>query len=85
MGGLGRTMPLRPAVGYAGLSWIAAIGWFLRCSEGGSLLVRRPWLVVVLLLVNGLTAFNLTRVFVWCSQAPQVKTCRAPEVKWHYP
>jgi NAD(P)H-quinone oxidoreductase subunit 5 len=42
-----------------------------------------PWVIGVLVLVNGLTALNLTRVFrliFW--GAPQQKTRRAPEVAW---
>ena len=41
------------------------------------------WLVIVLLLVNGLTALNLTRIFglVFVGK-PQPKTRRAPEVGW---
>jgi NAD(P)H-quinone oxidoreductase subunit 5 len=43
-----------------------------------------PWVVGVLLVVNGLTTLNLTRVFrlvFWGD--PQPKTRRAPEVMWH--
>ncbi|PSO93983.1 MAG: NAD(P)H-quinone oxidoreductase subunit F, partial [Cyanobacteria bacterium SW_6_48_11] len=42
-----------------------------------------PWLVGVVLLVNGLTALNLTRVFrlVFWGE-PQQKTRRAPEAPW---
>ncbi|HEY9625156.1 MAG TPA: NAD(P)H-quinone oxidoreductase subunit F [Crinalium sp.] len=42
-----------------------------------------PWTIGVLLLVNGLTAFNLTRVFglVFLGE-PKPKTRRAPEVPW---
>jgi NAD(P)H-quinone oxidoreductase subunit 5 len=42
-----------------------------------------PWVIGVLLIVNGLTALNLTRVFrlvFWGK--PQPKTRRTPEVGW---
>jgi len=85
MGGLGRTMPITASgfvVGTLGVG-LLPLGGFLGDARGGSLLVDAPWLVVVLLLVNGLTAFNLTRVFrLVFSGSPQVKTCRAPEVGW---
>jgi NAD(P)H-quinone oxidoreductase subunit 5 len=41
------------------------------------------WSVAVLLLVNGMTAFNLVRVYgLMFGGKPQVKTRRAPEVPW---
>jgi NAD(P)H-quinone oxidoreductase subunit 5 len=41
------------------------------------------WAVAVLLLVNGMTAFNLVRVYgLMFGGEPQVKTRRAPEVPW---
>jgi NAD(P)H-quinone oxidoreductase subunit 5 len=41
------------------------------------------WAVGVLLLVNGMTAFNLVRVYgLMFGGTPQVKTRRAPEVPW---
>ena len=42
-----------------------------------------PWLIPVLLITNGLTAFNLVRVFrqVFLDQ-PHPKTKRTPEVNW---
>ncbi|BAC90024.1 NAD(P)H-quinone oxidoreductase subunit F [Gloeobacter violaceus] len=42
-----------------------------------------PWAVGVLLLVNGLTALNLTRVYCRVFLGPrQAKTRRAPEIAW---
>jgi NAD(P)H-quinone oxidoreductase subunit 5 len=44
---------------------------------------ERPWLVAIFLLVNGITAFGLTRVFrLVFLGTPQAKTRRAPEVAW---
>jgi NAD(P)H-quinone oxidoreductase subunit 5 len=41
------------------------------------------WLIIVLLLVNGLTSFNLVRNYgLIFGGAPQPKTRRAPEVPW---
>ncbi|WP_413160825.1 NAD(P)H-quinone oxidoreductase subunit F [Capilliphycus salinus ALCB114379] len=41
------------------------------------------WLILILLLVNGLTALNLTRVFgLVFAGKPQPKTRRTPEVPW---
>jgi len=62
--------------GYAGLGWLLPLGGFGRWRG-----VDRFWLEPLLarwllLLVNGLTAFNLTRVFRLVFWLPQVKTCR---------
>jgi NAD(P)H-quinone oxidoreductase subunit 5 len=87
MGGLGRTMPITASgfvVGTLGLVGLLPLGGFWAMQRGvDRFWLDAPWLVVVLLLVNGLTAFNLTRVFrLVFSGSPQVKTCRAPEVGW---
>jgi len=53
---------LRPAdLSWGPWTWLVAA--FLGDGEGWIASGSTPWLVVVLLLVNGLTAFNLTRVF----------------------
>jgi NAD(P)H-quinone oxidoreductase subunit 5 len=87
MGGLATRMPATTtAFVVGGLASIALVplGSFwamLEWAEGNWTVA--PWLVGVLLLVNGLTAFNLVRVFslVFWGQ-PQPKTRRAPEVPW---
>jgi NAD(P)H-quinone oxidoreductase subunit 5 len=87
MGGLWSRMPATTTafvVGSAGLVGLLPLGGFwalqLGVSDFGD---DQPWIVGVLLLVNGLTALNLTRVFrlVFLGQ-PQTKTRRAPEVAW---
>ncbi|MBR8840910.1 MAG: NAD(P)H-quinone oxidoreductase subunit F [Stigonema ocellatum SAG 48.90 = DSM 106950] len=87
MGGLGKTMPITASafvVGTAGLIGLFPLGGFW-AMEGGidHFWLDAPWLVGVLLLVNGLTAFNLSRVFrlVFLGSS-QVKTRCAPEVGW---
>jgi NAD(P)H-quinone oxidoreductase subunit 5 len=87
MGGLGARMPATTTAfvtGAAGLIGLLPLGGFWAMREGiNAFWYDDPWLVGVLLLVNGLTAFNLTRVFrlVFLGQ-PKVKTRRAPEVPW---
>lgn len=87
MGGLWSRMPATTTafvVGAAGLVGLLPLGGFWALRQGVStLLYANPWLVAVLLLVNALTALNLTRVFrlVFLGQ-PQPKTRRAPEVPW---
>jgi len=87
MGGLGPKMPATTTafvVGTAGLVGLLPLGgfWALRLGMD-DLWTERPLLVVVLLLVNCLSALNLTRVFrlVFLGQT-QPKTRRAPEVPW---
>ena len=87
MGGLWSKMPATTTafvVGSAGMVTLLPLGSFwamLACADG--LLKVSPWVIVVLILVNGLTALNLTRVFrlVFWGQ-PQPKSRRAPEVAW---
>lgn len=87
MGGLWSRMPATTVafiVGIAGLVGLLPLGGFWALYEGvDTYWYGQPWLVAVLLIVNILTAFNLTRVFrlVFLGQ-PQPKTRRAPEVPW---
>lgn len=87
MGGLWSRMPATTTafvVGAAGMVTLLPLGSFwamLTWADG--LVAVSPWLLWVLVLVNGLTALNLTRVFrliFWGE--PQQKTRRAPEVPW---
>lgn len=87
LGGLWSRMPATTTafvVGAAGLVGLLPLGGFWALQQGVDIVwIERPWLVPVWLLVNGLTALNLTRVFrlVFLGQ-PQPKTRRAPEVPW---
>ncbi|MBE9094574.1 NAD(P)H-quinone oxidoreductase subunit F [Tychonema sp. LEGE 07203] len=87
MGGLWSKMPATTAaylVGAAGMVALLPLGnfWAMRRWLNGFWTVPL-WLVAVLLLVNCLTALNLTRVFglVFVGK-PQPKTRRTPEVGW---
>ncbi len=87
MGGLWSRMPVTTTafvVGSAGMVTLLPLGsfWAMLSWADGLALVS-PWVTGVLVLVNGLTALNLTRVFrliFWGT--PQQKTRRAPEVGW---
>ncbi|BAZ47553.1 NdhF3 family NAD(P)H dehydrogenase [Nostoc sp. NIES-4103] len=87
MGGLWSRMPATTTafvVGSAGMVTLLPLGsfWAMLSWADGFVDVN-PWVIGVLVLVNGLTALNLTRVFrliFW--GAPQQKTRRAPEVGW---
>ncbi|MBW4619632.1 MAG: NAD(P)H-quinone oxidoreductase subunit F [Cyanosarcina radialis HA8281-LM2] len=87
MGGLGPRMPATTmsfVVGAAGLIGLLPLGGFWALQQGvDTFWYDSPGLVAVLLLVNLLTALNLTRVFrlVFLGE-PQPKTRRAPEVLW---
>ena len=87
MGGLWSRMPATTTafvVGSAGMVTLLPLGSFWAMIAWADGLVKiSPWVIVVLILVNGLTALNLTRVFrlVFWGQ-PQPKTRRAPEVGW---
>jgi NAD(P)H-quinone oxidoreductase subunit 5 len=87
LGGLGKKMPLTMlsfVVGTAGLVGFLPLGGFWALRDGISIFwYDQPWLVAVILLVNGLNAINLTRVFrlVFLGQS-RLKTRRAPEVGW---
>jgi NAD(P)H-quinone oxidoreductase subunit 5 len=87
MGGLWSRMPATTTafvVGSAGMVSLLPLGSFwamLAWADG--LATISPWVIGILVLVNGLTALNLTRVFrlvFWGS--PQPKTRRTPEVGW---
>jgi NAD(P)H-quinone oxidoreductase subunit 5 len=87
MGGLWSRMPATTTafvVGSAGLVGLLPLGGFWALREGVSTFIYdQPVLVAVLLMVNGLTAMNLTRVFrLVFLGPPQPKTRRAPEVPW---
>ncbi|HIK04523.1 MAG TPA: NAD(P)H-quinone oxidoreductase subunit F [Trichormus sp. M33_DOE_039] len=87
MGGLWSRMPATTTayvVGSAGMVTLLPLGSFWAMLAWADGLVRvSPWVIAILILVNGLTALNLTRVFrlvFWGK--PQQKTRRAPEVGW---
>ena len=87
MGGLWSRMPATTTafiVGSAGMVTFLPLGsfWAMLGWADGFVNIS-PWVIGVLLLVNGLTALNLTRVFrlvFWGK--PQQKTRRTPEVGW---
>ena len=87
MGGLWSRMPATTTafiVGSAGMVTLLPLGsfWAMLAWADGFVNIS-PWVIGVLLLVNGLTALNLTRVFrlvFWGK--PQQKTRRTPEVGW---
>jgi NAD(P)H-quinone oxidoreductase subunit 5 len=87
MGGLASRMPATTTafvVGSAASVALLPLGSFWVMDDWiGAFWTISPWTIGVLLIVNGLTAFNLTRVFglVFWGQ-PQPKTRRAPEVPW---
>jgi NAD(P)H-quinone oxidoreductase subunit 5 len=71
-------------VGAAGLIGLLPLGGYWALSKGiNAFWVDKPWIVAVFLMVNGITAFGVTRVFrlVFLGN-PQAKTRRAPEVDW---
>ena len=87
MGGLWSRMPATTSafvVGSAGLVGLLPLGGFWAFRAGVNIFIYdQPVLVVILLLVNGLTAINLTRLFrLVFLGSPQPKTRRAPEVPW---
>lgn len=87
MGGLWSRMPATTTafvVGSAGMVTLLPLGsfWAMLSWADGFVNIS-PWVIGVLVLVNGLTALNLTRVFrlvFWGT--PQQKTRRTPEVGW---
>lgn len=87
MGGLASRMPATTTafvVGIAASIGLLPFGTFLAMLEWAEAVwVSQPWLVGILIAVNGLTAFNLVRVFglVFWGE-PKPKTRRAPEVGW---
>ncbi|MDJ0846685.1 NAD(P)H-quinone oxidoreductase subunit F [Crocosphaera sp.] len=87
MGGLWSRMPATTTafvVGSAGMVVLLPMGMFWTWAKwfDGSWNVSL-WLLAILVFVNGLCAFNLTRIFrsVFLG-TPQKKTRRAPEVPW---
>ncbi len=88
MGGLASRMPATTTafvVGALSLVGVVPLGsfWSLRLGMEDLLSTQLPGLAVVILVVNFLTALNLTRVFrlVFLGTS-QPKTRRAPEVAW---
>ncbi|MGQ9837723.1 MAG: NAD(P)H-quinone oxidoreductase subunit F [Cyanobacteriota bacterium] len=87
LGGLRSRMPATVtafAVGSLGMVALLPLGCFWTLTRLALVYsVLQPALVGMLLLVNGLTALNLMRVFGLVFQgSPQAKTRRAPEVGW---
>lgn len=87
MGGLAARMPATTfayVVSSLALIGFPPLGGFWMMLEWAeSIWSTSPWLVAILLTVNGLTAFNVVRVFgliFWGEAKP--KTRRAPEVPW---
>jgi NAD(P)H-quinone oxidoreductase subunit 5 len=87
MGGVLTRMPATSTafvVGGLGLTAIVPLGNFWTMLQWvDSFWNEHPWLVAVMLFVNGAMAFGLTRVFglvFWGK--PQIKTRRMPEVPW---
>jgi NAD(P)H-quinone oxidoreductase subunit 5 len=86
-GGLAKSMPATTTafiVGSLAMTGVFPLGGFWAFQEGfEALRVDYPWAIAVILIVNGLTAFNLARVFglVFLGKT-QPKTRRAPEVAW---
>lgn len=87
LGGLGRRRPISALcclVGTAGLIGLPPLGGFwalLKLADG--LWTTQPWLVAILLLVNGLTAFSLIREFgLIFAGSPKPMTERSPENFW---
>lgn len=87
LGGLASRMPATTAafvVGAAASIALLPLGSFWAMLEwADDLWAASFWSVSVLLLVNGMTAFNLVRVYgLMFGGKPQAKTRRAPEVPW---
>ncbi|MGK7946097.1 MAG: NAD(P)H-quinone oxidoreductase subunit F, partial [Microcystaceae cyanobacterium] len=87
MGGLWSKMPATTSaflVGSAGLTAIIPMGIFWTFQRWFNGAFATPtWLLVIVVLANGLSAFNFARVFraVFLGQS-QRKTRRTPEVAW---
>ncbi len=87
LGGLGQKMPATKiafVVGSAGLVGFLPLGGFWALLNGIDVYwYDRPWLVVVILLVNSLNALSLTRVYrLTFLGEVRPKTRRAPEIGW---
>jgi NAD(P)H-quinone oxidoreductase subunit 5 len=87
LGGLAKSMPattMAYIVGTVAMTGVFPLGGFWAFQEGlEAFWLDYPWACGVILLVNGLTAFNLARVFglVFLGKT-QPKTRRSPEVPW---
>lgn len=87
LGGLARKMPMTTlayVTGSAGLVGLLPMASYWAMLDGISKFwTEAPWAVAVILLVNGLTAISLVRVFrlVFLGDATP-KTKRSPEVPW---
>ncbi|MFP5269569.1 NAD(P)H-quinone oxidoreductase subunit F [Coleofasciculus sp.] len=87
MGGLWSRMPATTTafvVGTAGMIGLLPLGGYWALSKGiNSLWTDSPGLVATFIVVNGITALGLTRVFrLIFLGTPQPKTRRTPEVAW---
>ncbi len=87
MGGLWSRMPATTTafvVGTAGMIGLLPLGGYWALSKGiNSLWADSPGLVATFIVVNGITALGLTRVFRLAFLGnPQPKTRRTPEVAW---
>jgi NAD(P)H-quinone oxidoreductase subunit 5 len=86
LGGLAGRMPATTiafVVGAGASIGLLPLGSFWSMLQWADSFWSMGWLVAVLLLVNGMTAFNLVRVYgLMFGGKPQVKTRRAPEVPW---
>jgi NAD(P)H-quinone oxidoreductase subunit 5 len=86
-GGLAKSMPATTIafiVGTLAMTGVFPLGGFWAFQEGfEAFKLDYQWAIGIILIVNGLTAFNLTRVFglVFLGKT-QPKTKRAPEVAW---
>ena len=86
-GGLGKSMPattIAYIVGALAMTGVFPFAGFWAFQAGfEALWLDYPWAIGVILFVNGLTAFNLARVFgLVFLGTTQPKTRRAPEVPW---
>lgn len=87
MGGLWSRMPATTSafvVGTVGLIGLIPLGGYWALSKGiNSFWDGYPLIVIIFLVVNGITAFGLTRVFrLVFLGTPQPKSRRTPEVGW---
>jgi len=86
LGGLWAKMPATTVAyvtGALGLVAFLPLGSLWAMATWAEALQNQPVLLAVLLAVNGLTAFNLARVFgLVFLGSPQPKSRRAPEVAW---
>jgi len=86
MGGLWSKMPASTmafVVGSMGMVALLPLGAFWAMERWLSEPAMPGWSITIVLLVNGLTALNLTRVFgLVFGGSTQPKTRRAPEVTW---